>query len=166
MAAWDDEQQKNNSPDSGDESSSLAYNTNTNGSQWDSNNSTIGNTQMLPGASNTLIIGSAEIDGYATTDEEQTSSDTTLNDKVDAFIKEFFINKGPNKNKPTKKAIDMFNMYFQYKKPMDDIHMNKMRDAVYYILQVIIPGLPTSTLPRSYVEWRPIVWLSLSERNR
>ena len=169
LAAWNNEQQNNKSPDSSDESSSpasQAYNTNTNGSQWDSNNSNIGNTQMLPGASNTLIIGSAEIDGYVITDEEQTSSDTTLNDKVDAFIKEFFINKGPNKNKPTKKAIDMFNMYFQYKKPMDDIHMNKMRDAVYYILQVIIPGLPTSTLPRSYVEWRPIVWLSLSERNR
>ena len=53
-------------------------------------------------------------------------------------------------------------MYFQYKTPMDDIHMNKLRDVVYYILQVIVPGLPTDALPRSYVEWRPIVWLSRS----
>ena len=114
----------------------------------------------------TLIIGSAEIDGYMITDEEQTSTETTLNDQIDAFIKDFFIEKGPNKNKPTQKAIDMFNMYFQYKKPMDDIHMNKMRDVIYYMLQVILPGLPTASLPRSYVEWRPIVWLSLSERTK
>ena len=39
-----------------------------------------------------------------------------------------------------------------------------MRDVVYYVLQVIIPGLPTNKLPRSYVEWRPIVWISRSEK--
>jgi hypothetical protein len=166
MAAWDDAENKNKSPDSSDESNSISFSDIINGTHGGANNANIGNVQKLPDASNTVIIGSAEIDGYAITDEEQTSTETTLNNSIDSFIDEFFIKTGPNKNKPTKKAIEMFNMYFQYKKPMDDIRMNKMRDVVYYILQVIIPGLPTSTLPRSYVEWRPIVWLSLSERNR
>ena len=166
MAAWNDDENKNKSPDSSDESNSGSFSNITNVNQWDMDNVNIGNVQKLPGESNTIIVGSAEIDGYAITDEEQTSTETTLNDSIESFIDDFFIKTGPNKNKPTQKTIDMFNMYFQYKKPMDDIHMNKMRDIVYYILQVIIPGLPTSTLPRSYVEWRPIVWLSLSQRNR
>ena len=166
-ASWY-KQQQDESSSSKDGKDRSGDSNNTDGSQWDDKNrSNIGNTQKLPGGNNnTLIIGSAEIDGYVITDEEQTSTETTLNDKIDAFIKEFFIEKGPNKNRPTQKAIDVFNMYFQYKKPMDDIHMNKMRDVVYYILQVILPGLPTSSLPRSYVEWRPIVWLSLSERTK
>lgn len=166
-ASWY-KQQQDESSSSKDGKDGSGDSNNTDGSQWDDKNrSNIGNTQKLPGGNNnTLIIGSAEIDGYVITDEEQTSTETTLNDKIDAFIKEFFIEKGPNKNRPTQKAIDVFNMYFQYKKPMDDIHMNKMRDVVYYILQVILPGLPTSSLSRSYVEWRPIVWLSLSERTK
>lgn len=166
-ASWY-KQQQDESSSSKDGKDGSGDSNNTDGSQWDDKNrSNIGNTQRLPGGNNnTLIIGSAEIDGYVITDEEQTSTETTLNDKIDAFIKEFFIEKGPNKNRPTQKAIDVFNMYFQYKKPMDDIHMNKMRDVVYYILQVILPGLPTSSLSRSYVEWRPIVWLSLSERTK
>jgi hypothetical protein len=111
-------------------------------------------------------LQSAEIDGYQITDQPQTSNSNSLNDKINAFIKEYFIEEGIHKNKPTQKAIDTFNMYFQYRSPMDGIHMNKMRDVVYYILQVIVPGLPTNSLPRSYVIWRPIVWLSLSERSR
>ena len=122
------------------------------------------NTVFLPGGTNTLIIGSTEVDGYRITDEEQTSSVTTLNDQINMFIKNYFIESGPNKGKPTQKAINLFNAYFQYKQPMDDIHMNKLRDVVYYFMQVIIPGLPTQSLPRSYVEWRPIVWLSRSEK--
>ena len=167
-ASWYKEQQDNDKAGkSGSDGSGQYSDDMLNFSQWeDRNSSKLGNIQTLPGGSNTLIIGSAEIDGYMITDEEQTSTETTLNDQIDAFIKDFFIEKGPNKNKPTQKAIDMFNMYFQYKKPMDDIHMNKMRDVIYYMLQVILPGLPTASLPRSYVEWRPIVWLSLSERTK
>ena len=122
----------------------------------------VNNTTLLPGADNVFIIGSAEMDGYQILDEPQTSDTTTLNDNIENFIDKFFIKDGPNSGKPTQHAIDLFDMYFQYKTPMDDIHMNKLRDVVYYILQVIVPGLPTDALPRSYVEWRPIVWLSRS----
>ena len=136
---------------------------------WNTNDRSLpANTRnlFLPNGGNALMIGNAEIDGYVTIDEEQTNPKTPLNDKIDAFIKDFFIADGPNKNRPTQKAIDTFNMYFQYRGPMDGIHMNKLRDAVYYILQIVIPGLPTSQTPRPYVEWRPIVWLSLSERKK
>jgi len=167
-ASWYKEQEdKDKDKTDGSDGSNDLYNQSTDSSQWDDKSrSNIGNVQNMPGSSNVVTIGSAEIDGYVTTDENQTTTETTLNDMIDAFIKEFFIEKGPNKNRPTQKAIDVFNMYFQYKKPMDDIHMNKMRDVMYYLLQVILPGLPTANLPRSYVEWRPIVWLSLSERTK
>ena len=164
MGAWYDEG-KYKSPGTDGNTTTSSYNTD--GSQI---NGTYGQTESASvygsGGSNTLIIGSAEIDGYQITDEPQTSNSTSLNDKIIAFIKEYFIEEGIHKNKPTQKAINTFNMYFQDRSPMDGIHMNKMRDVVYYILQVIVPGLPTNSLPRSYVEWRPIVWLSLSERSR
>ena len=166
MSKWNEDENKNNSGNDGTDGSTNSNTIIYGSEENDPNNFSSGNIQRMPGYSNTVIIGSAEIDGYPITDIEQNSTATTLNDEVDAFIKDFFIEKGPNKDKPTQKAIDMFNMYFQYKKPMDDIHMNKMRDVVYYILQVVLPGLPTNEEPKCYVEWRPIVWLSLSERTK
>lgn len=127
------------------------------------NNSNSGNRIPLPGGANMLVIGSANIDGYVITDEKQTSDASTLNDQINEMIDTYFISSGPNQNRPTQKMIDLFNQ-MKEKQAMDEIHMNKMRDMVYYILQVIIPGLPTSKLPRSYVEWRPIVWISRSEK--
>lgn len=123
-----------------------------------------GNTTLLPGGSNTLLIGSAKLDGYIITDEKQTSDTTILNDKINEFISNYFIDSGPNERRPTQYAIDQFELW-KSKTPMDEIHRNKLRDMVYYILQIIIPGLPTNELPRSYVAWRPIVWLSRSEKN-
>ena len=127
-------------------------------------------TKKYPGVaslkkgSNVLIIGDATVDGYQTTDVDVDNNITLLNDNVNTFINNYFIESGPNQGKPTQKAIDEFELYFNKNKtPMDGIHMNKMRDLVYYILQSIIPGLPTAQLPRAYVEWRPIHWLSRSE---
>ena len=110
-----------------------------------------------------LVIGSANIDGYQITDEKQNSDTSTLNDQINEMIDTYFISSGPNQNRPSQKMIDLFNQ-MKEKQAMDEIHMNKMRDVVYYVLQVIIPGLPTNKLPRSYVEWRPIVWISRSEK--
>ena len=164
MSKWSDDEKKEKEGEDG-KSGENDTNYYTPGDEWeDGVGIGSGNVQNMPGSPNTIIIGSAAIDGYAITDIEQRSSANTLNETVETFINDFFIEKGPNKNKPTQKAITMFDMYFQYKKPMDDIHMNKMRDVLYYILQVLIPGLPTSDSPKCYVEWRPIVWLSLSER--
>ena len=134
------------------------------------------NTTFLPGGANEIIIGSAGIDGYQITDclQKQTD-DSELNNMINEFIKTYFIDYGPNENRPTQVAIDLFNQ-FNNKSPMDGFHMNKMRDLVFYILQVIVPGLPTRTYvtgtpernksDSSYVEWRPIRWLSLSEKSK
>ena len=127
------------------------------------NNSSSGNRIPLPGGANMLVIGSANIDGYQITDEKQNSDTSTLNDQINEMIDTYFISSGPNQNRPSQKMIDLFNQ-MKEKQAMDEIHMNKMRDVVYYVLQVIIPGLPTNKLPRSYVEWRPIVRISRSEK--
>jgi len=133
------------------------------------------NTTFLPGGLNEIVIGSADIDGYQITDCLQKSDSSELNDMINDFIKTYFIAYGPNENRPTQFAIDLFNQ-FNNKTPMDGFHMNKMRDLVFYVLQVIIPGLPTKTYvsgnptinksDSSYVEWRPIRWLSLSEKSK
>ena len=158
-----------NNKSSGGSSDGQGFNDNDSGSNNANNQlgqqSNTGGTVFLPGGENVLVIGSANIDGYVITDEKQKSDDSILNDQIDEFISDYFINLGPNQNKPTQKMIDLFNM-LKEKQPMDNIHMNKMRDIVFYVLQVIIPGLPTRALPRSYVEWRPIVWLSRSEKSK
>ena len=119
----------------------------------------------LTGGTNQLIIGSQEVDGYQITDVDiPIISPSTLNTKIEDFINYYFIASGSNKGKPTQEAINLFNEYFKDKIPMDRIHMNKLRDVVYYMMQSIIPGLPTDEKPRAYVEWRPIKWLSRSEK--
>lgn len=132
-------------------------------STYSQNTNNLPGVSSLKGGSNVLIIGDVEVDGFQTTDIDVDPSITIFNDHAVEFINKYFIASGPNQGRPTQLAIDEFNLYFKGKAPMDGIHMNKMRDVVYYILQSIIPGLPTRTLPRAYVEWRPIHWLSRSE---
>ena len=140
-------------------------NTNTN-AQWGGGVVTGSNPMNQSNAANRYANGITEIYGYKVTNIINTtdSSTTTLNDSATAFINKYFIKDGANKNKPTKDAIDLFNAYFQYKTPMDEIHRNKLRDCVYYVLQSIIPGLPTAVDNVSYVEWRPLKWLSRSDK--
>ena len=93
----------------------------------------------LKGGSNVLIIGDTTVDGYQTTDVDVDKDITLLNENINTFINDYFIETGPNKGKPTQKAIDTFELYFNKNKtPMDGIHMNKLRDLVYYILQTIL----------------------------
>ncbi len=159
----------------GTSGSSSNNNENSGGSAGSTNNpNNTANTTFLPGGLNEIIIGSADIDGYQITDCLQKQKDgSELNDMINEFIKTYFIDYGPNVNRPTQAAIDLFNQ-LDSKSPMDGFHMNKMRDLVFYVLQVIVPGLPTKTYvsgtpainksDSSYVEWRPIRWLSLSEK--
>jgi len=64
---------------------------------------------------------------------------------------------------PSKYAISMFDLYTSGKTPMDRNHKNKLRDLVYYYMENIIPGLPSKDKPVSYVEWRPLRFLSNSD---
>jgi hypothetical protein len=113
---------------------------------------------------NTVYIGNAVALSYTVTDEAQTSTATTLNDLLKTNILEwFFIQTGPNAGRPTAQGIAAFNqIWASNTQVMDEFHKDKLRDLVYYVMQTILPGLPTPTLPRSYVEWMPIQWLSHS----
>ena len=167
-AAWE-EAQKSRGKTSTKSSAGSRVDNSTSGwefSGWNlSNSSNIPGVASLAESSNTMIIGSTEVDGYQITDINITiANPSALNTKIEDLIKYYFIDSGPNQGKPTQAAINTFNMYFQDKAPMDGIHMNKMRDVIYYIMQSIIPGLPTNEVPRAYVEWRPIRWLSRSEK--
>ena len=111
---------------------------------------------------------------YATDTSSQALSQTIAN-----FIDKYFISDEDdiNYNRPTDYALQEFDKYFKDKPPMDENHKNKLRDVVYYVMQVIIPGLPDGTKDFSnndpcsddttqgvaFVEWIPLRWLSLSE---
>jgi len=64
---------------------------------------------------------------------------------------------------PSKYAESMFDLYTTGRSPIDRNHKNKLRDLVYYYMENIIPGLPTEDNPVSYVEWRPLRFLSNSD---
>lgn len=112
---------------------------------------------------NETSVGANTVFGYTITDASQNNVvvPSPLNELITKdIINKYFFETGPNEGRPTKAAIDLFNEYTEGRKHMDDFHKNKLRDIVYYLMQNIIPGLPTPALPRSYVEWVPIKWLS------
>ena len=122
-------------------------------------------TSVGPVVENTqeTTIGASTVFGYTITDASQNNITvpSPLNELITKeIINKYFFEKGPNQGRPTQAAIDLFNQYTGGRNPMDDFHKNKLRDMTYYVMQHIIPGLPTPSLPRSYVEWSPIVWLS------
>jgi hypothetical protein len=99
--------------------------------------------------------------GYLITNQPNiTPNPNNLNSNINSLFSTYFdIN---NTNTPTPYAIDSFNYFVKHYSPIDDEHKNKLRDLVFYIMEQIIPGLPTEEKPVSYVEWKPIRWLSHS----
>lgn len=122
---------------------------------------------------NSVIIG-GQIQYYQITDASQNYPNTTtplnfgitLNENIQTnILDKYFITYGSNIGRPTQYAIDQFTqIWLSNPYPMDLFHKNKLRDLVYYVMEYIIPGLPTDALPVSYVEWQPIQWLSHSDR--
>ena len=120
---------------------------------------------------NTVIRGGRTIT-YQILDASQNYPNTstplnfgiTLNDNIQQnILDKYFISSGSNQGRPTQYAIDLFtNIWLSNPYPMDLFHKNKLRDLVYYVMEYILPGLPTNALPVSYVEWHPIEWLSHS----
>ena len=111
---------------------------------------------------NNVYIGNNLVQTYEITDKLQTSSATTLNNMLKNNILEyFFIQNGSNVGRPTSQGISAFNqLWGSNPSIMDEFHKDKLKDLVYYVMEMIIPGLPTSKTPRSYVEWKPIKWLT------
>ena len=55
-----------------------------------------------------------------------------------------------------------FSDFLKTRTLIDRLHKNRLYDLVYYFMENILPGLPTDNVPYSYVEWRPIVWSTVS----
>lgn len=142
-------------------------------------------TATINNIDNTLTIGNTEFKGYPTTELSANPDNAesgytggtvnTLSETIAQFINDYFISDpdDDNYNRPTKEALLKFDSYTKNKAPMDENHKNKLRDVVYYFMQIIVPGLPegtvsddctTNTFGTAFVEWIPIKWLSLTER--
>lgn len=107
---------------------------------------------------------STTVEGYKITNEPQTSSTNDLDNLItNSIINNWFEPAGFRERFPSSTFKELFTMYTQGNPSIDDFHKNKLRDVVYYVMENIIAGLPTKTNPASYVEWRPIRWLSHSE---
>lgn len=115
------------------------------------------------------------ISNLVITNEPQTVKPGTLDQSINDFIDNYFgidpksgIGKPPNdliipeQLLPTKFGKIEFIQFFKSRTLIDQQHKTKLYDLVYYFMENIVIGLPTETVPFSYVEWRPIVWSSVS----
>jgi hypothetical protein len=109
------------------------------------------------------------------TNEPQTVKPGTLDQSINDFIDNYFgidpksgIGKPPDdlmipeQLLPTNFGKMEFTQFFKSRTLIDQQHKTKLYDLVYYFMENIVIGLPTETVPFSYVEWRPIVWSSVS----
>jgi uncharacterized membrane protein YgcG len=87
------------------------------------------------------------------------SIDQPLDGVINSLLNTYF---DPSTNEPTKQMMVILDFISKHYYPIDNIHKNKLRDLVYYLMEQIIPGLPTKDNNKSYVEWKPIRWLSNS----
>jgi hypothetical protein len=115
------------------------------------------------------------ISNLVITNEPQTVKPGTLDQSINDFIDNYFgidpesgIGKPPNdliipeQLLPTNFGKIEFTQFFKSRTLIDQTHKTKLYDLVYYFMENIVIGLPTETVPFSYVEWRPIVWSSVS----
>ena len=89
--------------------------------------------------------------------EQDDINKQTLKNQIYELIKTYFEQDKhtPNELVPTKEFIELFHFYSTDFSPMDDYHMELLRNLVFYVLQVIVPGMPTPSVPYYYVQWRP-----------
>jgi len=120
-------------------------------------------------ANNELTICPSSQTGYDITQialTPGTYENTTLETKIANDVSEYFVEKDndPLQLVPTEKLLSIINAYATNFTPMDAYHYELLQELIYYVLQVIIPGLPTmntseqtNTTPQFYVEWRPFL---------
>lgn len=99
---------------------------------------------------------SHEIGYYITNKMQGSNLSTNLDQDITNWIQTYFTASGPDTNAPTKKALDLFDLYTRNQYPADDIHIQKLRNLVYYFMERIIPGMPTFDHPLTYVIWKPL----------
>jgi len=105
--------------------------------------------------------------GYNITDEPNNYPNpdigvSPLNNRIMSLFYTYFDLSGGT-NAPTPYMLSTMKFLSKNYSPIDDEHKNKLRDLVFYFMENIIPGLPTDPdHPHSYVQWKPIRWLSHS----
>ena len=107
---------------------------------------------------NIATIGTSTYTGYDITQiklEQDTLNNTILTDKIEQIIYTYFTKEGSKTGEPTAQFMELFKYYYQQFSPMDMYHQEKLRNLVYYVLQTIIPGIPTPAVPHLYIQWQP-----------
>jgi hypothetical protein len=107
---------------------------------------------------NTATIGSSIYTGYDITQikvDSKSLNSPILTDKINKTIYAYFTKDGTKAGEPTKEFMELFEYYYQQFSPMDMYHQEKLRNLVFYVLQTIIPGIPTPSIPHLYVQWKP-----------
>jgi len=83
-------------------------------------------------------------------------STKNMNQWVDHYVALYF----DDTNVPYLDTIDLYIKYVVNKGVLKQEYKNKMRDMCHYIINVVIPNLPTVENPDPQVEWPRIEWLS------
>jgi hypothetical protein len=121
------------------------------------NNMTSFSANALSNYKNITTVGASTYLGNDITQiqlDPASVNNKTLTDKITAGIYEFFTQTGAKAGTPTPLFLEYFEYYSQQFSPMDAYHMEKLRDLVFYVLQTIVPGIPTPSVPHFYVQWR------------
>ena len=71
------------------------------------------------------------------------------------MIYTYFVKNGPDQGQPTKALLDLFTYYSTQYSAMDAYHGEILRNLVFYVLQTIVPGMPTAAVPHLYIQWKP-----------
>jgi hypothetical protein len=100
--------------------------------------------------------GSVRSFGYYVTNRPQTVNSQALETMLKNQISELFEPSGRNQNAPTQNLLNLFDYYTKGQSPADDYHIKKLKSLIYYVMQRIIPGLPTNNRPTTYVIWKPL----------
>lgn len=118
-----------------------------------------GNNGQKSTYENIATIGQSSYTGYDITQiklEPRTENNSTLKNKIETWIGEYFKDKGQEGAEPTQQLKDTLKYYSTQYSPADAYHIQKLRDLIFYFMQVIVPGMPTLSLPHFYVQWRPL----------
>jgi hypothetical protein len=107
---------------------------------------------------NRTTIGSTTYTGYDITQialAKGSQDNTTLQNKIENTIYEYFVKSGSKQGDPTKKLMDLLEFYSTQFSAMNAYHVDTLRNLVFYLLQIIVPGMPTAAIPHLYIQWKP-----------
>jgi len=84
------------------------------------------------------------------------SSTEDMNQWVDNCISKYF----DDMNVPYLNTVDLYRKYIVNKGVLKSEYKNKLRDMCHYLINIVIPNLPTMENPDPKIRWPKIEWLS------